>query len=108
MHDLIPGLFLLLTLALVPQPSYAFPEQDPELITAAAQARLQDLAITDAIYQKLATVDNLRNTNLNIQTQEGEVHISGYVPDFQAAIQLIELAETVEGVKHVSVTLREY
>lgn len=62
---------------------------------------INDTAITAKVRAKLNGTDRLNDANINIQTTNGVVTLTGKVEDVQAKDQASQLAQRVDGVKSV-------
>lgn len=67
----------------------------------AAQATT-DLSITAKVNAALVADDKLKATQINVDTREGMVTLTGKAPDSQSRERATTLASAVEGVKHVN------
>jgi len=61
-----------------------------------------DMAITAKINAALAMDDKLKATQINVDTREGQVTLTGAAPDKQSRERATTLATAVDGVKQVN------
>ncbi|HSE40410.1 MAG TPA: BON domain-containing protein [Acidobacteriota bacterium] len=61
-----------------------------------------DASITAAVKAKLADDELVKARNIDVDTKDGHVTLSGYVSSTTEADRAIELAQQAEGVKSVS------
>lgn len=69
-------------------------------------AYIDDATITAAVKTKLIGDETVKARNINVDTYNGVVQLSGFVESRVEASQAIALAEEVEGVKSVKDDLR--
>ena len=70
---------------------------------ADATARVSsDLNITAKVNAALAVDDKLKATQINVDTRDGQVTLSGQAPDAQSRERATTLASAVDGVKQVN------
>lgn len=67
----------------------------------AAQAS-SDMAITAKVNAALAVDDKLKATQINVDTREGHVTLTGQAPDANSRERASTLAAAIDGVKHVN------
>ncbi len=67
-----------------------------------------DRAITVAVAEILAADERLHGADLHITTRNGRVHIQGLIPETELLTRLIELAESVDGVTDLRLTLHTH
>ena len=67
---------------------------------------VDDASITAAVKSKLIGDEAVKARNINVDTYNGVVQLSGFVESTQEASQAVALAEQVEGVKSVENDLR--
>lgn len=60
-----------------------------------------DMAITAKVNAALVADDKLKATQINVDTKEGQVTLTGQAPDAQSRERATTLASAVDGVKHV-------
>lgn len=60
-----------------------------------------DMAITAKVNAALVADDRLKATQINVDTREGQVTLTGQAPDAQSRERATTLAAAVVGVKHV-------
>lgn len=65
------------------------------------EAKVDDLALTNAVRNKLNDEGITPALNIEVQIKDGEVSLSGKVPDQATADRIIQLVRTVEHVKNV-------
>jgi hyperosmotically inducible protein len=61
-----------------------------------------DVAITAKVNAALVADDKLKATQINVDTQAGQVTLTGQAPDAQSRERATTLASAVDGVKHVN------
>lgn len=61
-----------------------------------------DMAITAKVNAALAVDDKLKATQINVDTREGQVTLTGQAPDPQSRERATTLASSVDGVKNVN------
>lgn len=61
-----------------------------------------DMAITAKVNAALVADDKLKATQINVDTQGGQVTLTGQAPDAQSRERATTLASAVDGVKHVN------
>ncbi|WP_162254437.1 BON domain-containing protein [Pelomonas sp. Root1444] len=61
-----------------------------------------DMAITAKVNAALAVDDKLKATQINVDTREGQVTLTGQAPDPQSRERAATLASAVDGVKQVN------
>ena len=61
-----------------------------------------DMAITAKVNAALAVDDKLKATQINVDTREGQVTLTGAAPDAQSRERATTLATAVDGVKQVN------
>ena len=61
-----------------------------------------DMAITAKVNAALAVDDQLKATQINVDTREGQVTLTGQAPDTQSRERATTLASAVDGVKQVN------
>ncbi|MFG6460054.1 BON domain-containing protein [Roseateles sp. DXS20W] len=61
-----------------------------------------DVAITAKVNAALVADDKLKATQINVDTKEGHVTLTGQAPDAQSRERATTLASAVDGVKHVN------
>lgn len=61
-----------------------------------------DMAITTKINAALAMDDQLKATQINVDTRDGQVTLTGAAPDATSRDRATTLASAVDGVKHVN------
>ncbi len=61
-----------------------------------------DMAITAKVNAALVADDKLKATQINVDTKEGQVTLTGVAPDAQSRDRATTLASAVDGVKHVN------
>jgi hyperosmotically inducible periplasmic protein len=61
-----------------------------------------DVAITAKVNAALVADDKLKATQINVDTQAGQVTLTGEAPDAQSRERATTLASAVDGVKHVN------
>ncbi|HEY8881405.1 MAG TPA: BON domain-containing protein [Roseateles sp.] len=61
-----------------------------------------DLSITAKVNAALAVDDKLKATQINVDTRDGQVTLSGQAPDAQSRERATTLASAVDGVKQVN------
>lgn len=70
---------------------------------ADATARVStDMAITAKVNAALVADDRLKATQINVDTREGQVTLTGKAPDSQSRERAATLASAVDGVKQVN------
>jgi len=70
---------------------------------ADATARVStDMTITAKVNAALVADDKLKATQINVDTREGQVTLTGKAPDAQSRERATTLASAVDGVKHVN------
>ena len=62
---------------------------------------VDDLTITKTIKNKIAAYPELNGLNIKVASRQGEVTLSGTVPNREIETRLIKLALSVQGVKSV-------
>lgn len=62
---------------------------------------MDDTMITAKIKSKLATDDYVKATDINVETQNGVVQLSGFVDSQKAQDRAGQIAQSVKGVKSV-------
>jgi hypothetical protein len=67
---------------------------------------IDDATITAAVKSKLIGDETVKASNINVDTYNGVVQLSGFVETKDEASQAVALAEEVEGVKSVKDDLR--
>jgi hyperosmotically inducible periplasmic protein len=77
--------------------------QMPASRAAEATARISgDMAITAKVNAALVADDQLKATQINVDTREGQVTLTGKAPDAQARDRAATLASAVDGVRQVN------
>lgn len=71
-----------------------------------AGQNLDDSVITSDIKAKIVKDPDLKTLAINVATYQGNVTLSGQVPDMAAQQRLIQLARDTKGVKSVRTNLR--
>ena len=61
-----------------------------------------DMAITAKVNAALAVDDQLKATQINVDTREGQVTLTGQAPDARSRERATTLASAVDGVKQVN------
>jgi hyperosmotically inducible protein len=61
-----------------------------------------DMNITAKVNAALAVDDKLKATQINVDTRDGQVTLSGQAPDAQSRERATRLASAVDGVKQVN------
>ena len=61
-----------------------------------------DMAITAKVNAALAVDDQLKATQINVDTREGQVTLTGQAPDSQSRERATTLVSAVDGVKQVN------
>jgi hyperosmotically inducible protein len=61
-----------------------------------------DVTITAKVNAALVADDKLKATQINVDTREGQVTLTGQAPDAQSRDRATTLASAVDGVKHVN------
>jgi hyperosmotically inducible periplasmic protein len=61
-----------------------------------------DMNITAKVNAALAVDDKLKATQINVDTRDGQVTLSGQAPDAQSRERATTLAQAVDGVKQVN------
>ena len=61
-----------------------------------------DMAITAKVNAALAVDDTLKATQINVDTRQGQVTLTGQAPDAQSRERAATLASAVDGVKQVN------
>lgn len=61
-----------------------------------------DMAITAKVNAALVADDKLKATQINVDTQAGQVTLTGQAPDTQSRERATTLASAVDGVKNVN------
>lgn len=61
-----------------------------------------DMAITAKVNAALVADDKLKATQINVDTKEGQVTLTGQAPDAQSRERATTLASAVDGVKNVN------
>jgi hyperosmotically inducible protein len=61
-----------------------------------------DMAITAKVNAALAVDDKLKATQINVDTREGQVTLTGQAPDAQSRERATTLVSAVDGVKQVN------
>lgn len=61
-----------------------------------------DMNITAKVNAALAVDDKLKATQINVDTRDGQVTLSGQAPDAQSRERATALAQAVDGVKQVN------
>jgi hyperosmotically inducible periplasmic protein len=61
-----------------------------------------DMTITAKVNAALAVDDKLKATQINVDTREGQVTLTGQAPDAQSRARATTLASSVDGVKQVN------
>lgn len=61
-----------------------------------------DMGITAKVNAALVADDQLKATQINVDTRDGQVTLSGQAPDAQARERATTLASAVDGVKQVN------
>jgi hyperosmotically inducible protein len=61
-----------------------------------------DMAITAKVNAALAVDDQLKATQINVDTREGQVTLTGQAPDAQSRERATTLVSAVDGVKQVN------
>ncbi|MEO6279018.1 BON domain-containing protein [Roseateles sp.] len=61
-----------------------------------------DVTITAKVNAALVADDKLKATQINVDTQAGQVTLTGQAPDAQSRERATILASAVDGVKHVN------
>ena len=61
-----------------------------------------DMAITAKVNAALAVDDKLKATQINVDTREGQVTLTGQAPDAQSRERATTLVSAVDGVKNVN------
>lgn len=69
-------------------------------------AYVDDATITAKVKTALATDDVAKATQVNVETYQGVVQLSGFVESQRVADRSVEVARQVEGVKEVKNSLR--
>jgi osmotically-inducible protein OsmY len=64
-------------------------------------AYIDDAAITAKVKAAIFREPDLKSTQVNVETKEGIVQLSGFVNSDQSSKRAAEVARTVEGVKDV-------
>jgi hyperosmotically inducible protein len=72
-----------------------------EAETSAARAST-DMAITAKVNAALAVDDKLKATQINVDTRDGQVTLTGQAPDANSRERATTLASAVDGVKQVN------
>ncbi|WP_422017933.1 BON domain-containing protein [Roseateles sp.] len=72
-----------------------------EAETSAARAS-SDMAITAKVNAALAVDDKLKATQINVDTRDGQVTLTGQAPDATSRERATTLASAVDGVKQVN------
>jgi len=60
------------------------------------------MAITAKVNAALAVDDKLKATQINVDTREGQVTLTGQAPDAQSRERATTLVSAVDGVKNVN------
>lgn len=80
--------------------------QDAEMSASraagATAAVTTDMGITAKVNAALVADDQLKATQINVDTREGQVTLTGEAPDAQARDRATTLASAVDGVKQVN------
>jgi hyperosmotically inducible protein len=69
--------------------------------TETAMQALDDTAITAKVKSALLADDQVKVANVSVETKDGNVMISGKVPDPAQRERVIQIARSVQGVKEV-------
>jgi hyperosmotically inducible protein len=69
---------------------------------ADASQATSDVGITAKVNAALVADDQLKATQINVDTREGMVTLTGKAPDAQSRERATTLASAVDGVKHVN------
>ena len=69
--------------------------------TSASRQALEDLALTAKIEAHFLTYPRLRDLNIDVQTKQGEVTLSGIIPQSVSEQDIRSIVETIPGVKSV-------
>lgn len=69
---------------------------------ADASQATNDVGITAKVNAALVADDKLKATQINVDTREGMVTLTGKAPDAQSRERATTLASAVDGVKHVN------
>jgi hyperosmotically inducible periplasmic protein len=67
-----------------------------------ASQATSDMGITAKVNAALVADDQLKATQINVDTREGMVTLTGKAPDPQSRERATTLASSVDGVKHVN------
>lgn len=62
---------------------------------------MDDTAITTSVKAKILAEGSLKVLQINVETMQGTVQLSGFVDSKKSAAKAIDLARKVEGVKSV-------
>lgn len=76
-------------------------EAGPSVAEGAGGAKTQDAMITSAIKMKFANDDLVTSSNINIDTNHGEVTLSGKAGNQGEADRAVQLARSADGVRIV-------
>jgi hyperosmotically inducible protein len=77
-------------------------EASAERAAADASQATTDVGITAKVNAALVADDKLKATQINVDTREGMVTLTGKAPDSQSRERATTLASAVDGVKHVN------
>ncbi|MFG6412907.1 BON domain-containing protein [Roseateles sp. DC23W] len=77
-------------------------EATAERAAADASQATSDVGITAKVNAALVADDKLKATQINVDTREGMVTLTGKAPDSQSRERATTLASAVDGVKHVN------
>ncbi|MDR7332925.1 BON domain-containing protein [Roseateles asaccharophilus] len=77
-------------------------EATAERAAADASQATNDVGITAKVNAALVADDKLKATQINVDTREGMVTLTGKAPDAQSRERATTLASAVDGVKHVN------
>lgn len=83
------------------------PEEGPVERTAANAGRVvDDTAITAKVKSALAADPDTKAHQINVETFQGTVQLSGFVDDAEARTRATQVAGNIEGVKNVKNSLQ--
>lgn len=77
-------------------------EASAQRAAADASQATSDVGITAKVNAALVADDQLKATQINVDTREGMVTLTGKAPDSQSRERATTLASAVDGVKHVN------
>ncbi|CAN0626611.1 hyperosmotically inducible periplasmic protein [Burkholderia multivorans] len=76
-------------------------DESGSLSLSTATTKIHDAEVTTKVKAALLGTDNLSSGNIHVKTRDGDVVLTGSVPDGQQRTLAVNTTKQIEGVQHV-------